>query len=481
MKAVIHIGTGKTGTTTIQSFLAKNRDNLKKEGIFIPIWRNWAPGAHKDLMVAAGIPKEWELNPLFSFLGYHMYTGVLGKNLTFDAQRKLWEKYHDEIITHCQQDDLVVFSCEELSGFTEDEVERLKTMITPLFDEVTIVLYLRRQPELFVSFYYSLVSAGTTWSVLDFQNIPWIWDYRRIVECWSIFGKDKLKIRLYDKREFHDNDLLSDFARTVGFDMIGLERGDNENVSIDSASIEFLRLFNLYFPRMFDPWTHNHDHEQLVDCLNAISGKGKKSYHLTRNEVQHLLSICQEGNDWIAQEYLGREKLFDEDVSMYPEEVASPHDLTLEKCAEITSHLWKERCNVIHQLQQEKNAETQRLVAEVQHRDSEIQRLVAEVQHRDSEVQRSHVNLALLQQKNAIYWHYYRCKVLANITFGKNRRHYEAKVNDLHEKVRQIRNLGKTDAQNHPISMEPVEAQDSCAHCIDEFVERHIVNGGRKL
>ena len=33
MKAVIHIGTEKTGTTTLQEFLHLNRANLKNQGI----------------------------------------------------------------------------------------------------------------------------------------------------------------------------------------------------------------------------------------------------------------------------------------------------------------------------------------------------------------------------------------------------------------------------------------------------------------
>ena len=33
---VLHIGTEKTGTTSIQEFLKKNRDKLRKKGVYIP-------------------------------------------------------------------------------------------------------------------------------------------------------------------------------------------------------------------------------------------------------------------------------------------------------------------------------------------------------------------------------------------------------------------------------------------------------------
>ena len=65
-----------------------------------------------------------------------------------------------------------------------------------------------------------------------------------------------------------------------------------------------------------------------------------------------------------------------------------------------------------------------------------IQNLQQEIQKLASE---NHDNLTLLLNKNSIYLHYYRCKLLAKLTFGKKRRHYKAKRNLLHEQIRRIR------------------------------------------
>jgi hypothetical protein len=51
------------------------------------------------------------------------------------------------------------------------------------------------------------------------------------------------------------------------------------------------------------------------------------------------LDLCKEGNDGIARTYLGKERLFSDDVSMYPVEVALPHALTIEKCIELMAKL----------------------------------------------------------------------------------------------------------------------------------------------
>ena len=89
--------------------------------------------------------------------------------------------------------------------------------------------------------------------------------------------------------------------------------------------------------------------------------------------------------------------------------------------------------------------EIQRLQGHIHQRDAEIHRLhTVEISQRDAEIQNTRNDLALLQQKRSIYWHYYRYKVLAKITLGKKRKHYKEKRNALREKVRQIRNLCKS-------------------------------------
>ena len=361
------------------------------------------------------------------------------KTLTPEDQDRLWEGYRHEIETNCSQDDLVIFSAERFARFHENEAERVKKLMETIFDDITIVIYLRRQTEHILSLYKEDIRNGMPWAFLEY--IPLAYD--EIIKCWSVFGKEKIKVRLFDKKEFHDNDLLSDFAHTAGFEMTGLERVENQNETIlDSAEMEFLRLFNSHIPPLLDPWTHNPYFWQvrsLLESYQRSSEEKQKAYNMNREEARRILQQCREGNDWVAREYLDREKLFSEDVSMYPEEVESPHGLTLERCAEISAHLWKERCDTIRKLQQE----NQKIITENDACNAEIQRQQAEIQYRNIELQRYHYNFSLFQQKSLIYWDYYRCKVLAKITFGKKRKHYKEKRNTLHEQIRQIRDLCK--------------------------------------
>ena len=254
MKAVIHIGLSKTGTTTIQSFLGKNRELLKRQGFFYPISLG-QKCAHYELSAMAFISEMWKLSPLASFLGNHTYSDFLRKDFVPQDQQKLLAKFVDGIMSHCLHDEHVIFSDEVLAYFTEVEVKRFKNIFDSFFNDFTIVMYLRRQPECLVSFYNTLASLSSPWNFADYLNLSEedsFLAYHKIVKHWSIFGKDKLKIRVFDKQELHDSDLLSDFAHTVGFGMTGLERVKNVSISIDSACTEFLRLFNVHCPMMQD-------------------------------------------------------------------------------------------------------------------------------------------------------------------------------------------------------------------------------------
>jgi len=311
MKAVIHIGAKKTGTTTIQGFLAHNREELRKQGIFYPTCDE------------------------------HVKSRYL---------QSRWGEYRREIEANCGKDDLVIFSDENLSLSHSYKVWLLKKLTGSLFDDVVVILYLRRQPEFMVSLYNTGVRSGNKKSFAECLDDPkrkTRLAYHSIVKCWQIFGKDKLRIRVFDKEEFHDKDLLSDFAHTVGFDTAGLERVKDANISLDSALTEFLRLLNAHVPVRLALGKPNPLHRMVRCAMESAGGCGagvrtnQKAYQLDRNEAQRILDQFRNGNDWIAREHLGREKLFNEDVSMYPEEVADPHHLTLERSVEISAQILK--------------------------------------------------------------------------------------------------------------------------------------------
>ena len=65
MKAFLHIGTEKTGTTTIQHFFAHNRSNLLRDDFLYPC----SPGEANHTKLAAFALKEHKIQDLRKLLG----------------------------------------------------------------------------------------------------------------------------------------------------------------------------------------------------------------------------------------------------------------------------------------------------------------------------------------------------------------------------------------------------------------------------
>ena len=132
MKAVIHIGSAKTGTTTIQNFLGKNRETLKTQGIFISSSApSWCHAQQVKLAAATCIPTAREFHAAHWFTCQHLKHGF-----TVADQNKLQEDIRHEIKSNCRKDDIVIFSCEALAIFTEQEIERVKELMVSLFDDI---------------------------------------------------------------------------------------------------------------------------------------------------------------------------------------------------------------------------------------------------------------------------------------------------------------------------------------------------------
>lgn len=67
---------------------------------------------------------------------------------------------------------------------------------------------------------------------------------------------------------------------------------------------------------------------------------GNRACHPGREQVREIIDLYRESNNAVARQYLGKERLFDEDVSNYPEKPA-PHGLTPLRSTEIAAWLWE--------------------------------------------------------------------------------------------------------------------------------------------
>ena len=140
-KVLIHIGGPKTGTTAIQTALAKNRHALNERGFLYP---------------GAGINQQVSLYPLNRITGFQNFVS---------GDRLGWEQLVDEVN---QWEGVVLLSSEALLSIPTDVVNEIVDTIGTSQTEILITG--RSLHELVVSHWQELVKAGGTISLREYAN-----------------------------------------------------------------------------------------------------------------------------------------------------------------------------------------------------------------------------------------------------------------------------------------------------------------------
>jgi len=220
LKAIIHIGQQKTGSTILQEYLSQSRDQLLSQGILYPkcLGNN---KQHKLLSEHDNLLKE---------------------------ESGLQRSLKSEIFA--SKSNTVLISEENLFSIPQNKIEVIAQFLKKEFNEITIVVSLRRQYDHFLSLYQQKIrgrSAATIKEVFEQKYFDEKYQYYSILKRWKIvFPSAHFIIRPYG--HLKNGDSVDDFLS-----LFKIKKRDQElktnfantNKSFDAESIELIRNFNL--------------------------------------------------------------------------------------------------------------------------------------------------------------------------------------------------------------------------------------------
>ncbi len=256
-KCILHIGTEKTATTSLQTFMSLNHQGLLARGCYVP--------------------KSIALSPDYSYLN-HVYLasfalkdsrldkdlrGDLGVNNPDDMphyRTRLIERLDAELRNVPLNCDTLLLSNEHLHSRiqTLEEILCLKSWLDRYCDHYEIIVYLRPQHELAMSYYGMLLLHGLYKVAMfpDFKNAAndgtievneQYFNYDILLKNWTCaFGRAAIFPRIFGKSEFYGGNIIDDFCRGM-FSTQGLQQPGRENTNISAAAQYF--LLKLY-PRL---------------------------------------------------------------------------------------------------------------------------------------------------------------------------------------------------------------------------------------
>ena len=347
----LHIGTEKTGTTSIQATLRQNGETLKKYDIFYP--RMPILGANQTGFT-------------FSFLGERAMSLLLRRAGLDHMQNKAKENPHfildmiDEKFRESGCSTMIISSELLHSRITKkEEVEEIRKWAEAHFDEVTVICYLRKQEDLMVSSFSTLVKTGSNWhGTLSEQFVSFLqprkgkpihfYDYRGMLDMWSA-SFPKLICREFARNKLLNGDVVQDFLSLIdtSIDTGTLTTVPERNTSLDAKAMEFLILLNSRIHSVIDGRI-NPLRKNIVRFFDAVPTKTKMRF--TDEQIQKIRQYFKEDNAYIQEKYFNGEKIFADKKSSGGDYRPG---LTTEEAVEVFIDVWDQIADSINTLEEE--------------------------------------------------------------------------------------------------------------------------------
>ncbi|MBC6443785.1 MAG: hypothetical protein GDA53_11900 [Rhodobacteraceae bacterium] len=314
MRAIVHIGMPKAGSSSIQAWLQRNQAALAKQGFVYD--RLAAPGAeHFTAQAELAVCVHDRLGEQARARGFRSAIGVLD-----EASQRAFAQSHTarfRASVRAAQGRVYVISAEHFAGSlrTREKITALAQFLSEFFQEVRYVLYLRRQEHYVPSAYSQTIRRGKNASLQDTMRRVIMNDYFKMVGQWAAaVGPDALEVRLLEPDALIDGDLLADFAAVLGVDQAGFTIPEHMNKSLSRAALEILCAYNARHPAFLENGRTNPAVDLFKKLLYRLDrDRTYEKPMLTHRQVRMVRSACADGNERLrAAWFPDRAELFPE-------------------------------------------------------------------------------------------------------------------------------------------------------------------------
>lgn len=227
MNCLLHIGTEKTGSTSLQYFFHKNAEALRDRGVYYS--RSLGHPEHRRLVtLACGYEyTDWNWN----FCGFRDEEGFAA------FSKDLKKGLEAEISEIGSSDGTFVISSELFhSRVLEPEmVDRVHDLLAPMFETVEVLCFLRPQAEVALSLLSSLAKEGCRIRKESFNTDGIYYDYLELYRRWA----RRFENTCFVPYKRHPN-IIEFVTEKLGQTMDGLQTITRANEKLDYRTIALL-------------------------------------------------------------------------------------------------------------------------------------------------------------------------------------------------------------------------------------------------
>jgi len=306
MRLILHIGTEKTATTTLQEFVYHNRDALLQRGVGL-----------SDLL---GVPTNRKLvafcMPPGQFDDYFKDRQIRTEEAKAAYFKGFESALADEVRARAAEGATTMFiSSEHFHSRLRDHatIQRLKTLLDANFDDVRVVCYFREQSAMLASLYSTAIKSGNIATLETFARHcspdNAYYNYKTFFARWrDVFGRDALVPRLYTREQFVGGDIRRDLLALLlghedaaGFDFTVADA----NRSLGAVGIELGRIGNKVFGRYRADGSVNERRLEFMAALSRSELGLMGDWHFA--SAERVYELFAPSNRAFAAEFLGQD------------------------------------------------------------------------------------------------------------------------------------------------------------------------------
>lgn len=328
MRAIVHIGMPKSGTTSIQRFLQGQAAGLAARGAAYARVPNGGPVPPQDAHVELGIVQFARAGKPVPDAGTRLSYAIDDP----EAHRAFAERYAEALdaALAARAEKTWIFSVEHVGAWTHtaDEARALDSWLSERFGEVRYVLYLRRQEDWILSNYSQALRMGSTSELEDYAAKLRISNYDARVFAWAEAVGDRFDLRLLEPDALVDGDLIADFAAAAGVDAAGLPRPGRANESFSVAAAAFLRQLNGTIPQRVKEGRVRNPLMRGIQQRLTRWYAGDRKLALSEAEIARIRAANAAANEAIRTRFFpGRAELFPPRPPAEPQPAPTPEEM----------------------------------------------------------------------------------------------------------------------------------------------------------
>jgi hypothetical protein len=325
----LHIGTEKTGSTSLQSCFGLNLPLFEESGYFIP--KSLARPVdditlnHSHLAMISMNDERFDDD-------LRREGQVFDRDQLNQTRRDIFTRFSEEVAAASPTLHTIILSNEQCHSrlSTPEEVHNLKDFLDHFCETYSITVYLRPQHELAISQHGMFVSNGI-YNIDTFPPFPppagynrdiytnrAYFDYKAMMDRWSqVFGTASLHPRIYAADTLRGGDVVSDFMADISLHGRNFQHPARSNTNIAPLGLALLNDFYRHFgesDRSGAPLLRERIRNAVRTCF---PGSGATP---GRAQVVAFLAQFEAGNETIrARWFPSRADLFNIDMGKFPE------------------------------------------------------------------------------------------------------------------------------------------------------------------